>query len=259
MNGLFDLPPLPAGAALDTGRKGIGGHQSAAAATTTWLTPPAIIRALGEFDLDPCAAPPPRPWSTALRMNALADGDGLTMEWDGRVWLNPPYSNSEIEAWLRRLADHNRGTALIFARTETAAFERQVWSRAAGLLFLFGRLHFHYPDGRRASHNSGAPSVLCAYGADDMERLAASDLDGAFVPLRFARFALVAGLDQSWSEIMRDWLSRQRGPVSVSDAYRHFARHPKAKRNRHWQAKVRQKLQHVGRRVGRDQYEAAAA
>lgn len=242
-------------------RRAIGGHQSAAAATTTWLTPPHIQPALGgweAFDLDPCAAPAPRPWPTARIMNAEADGDGLALQWDGRVWLNPPYTSTEIGAWLARIAGHGRGTALIFARTETAAFQAQVWDRASGLLFLSGRLHFHDATGVRAAANAGAPSVLCAYGPDDMDRLAAADLPGAFVPLRFARFSVVVGLDLSWSEVMRAWLARQDGEVSVSDAYRFFARHPKAARNDNWRAKVRQKLAQVGQRVARDSYRAAA-
>jgi hypothetical protein len=270
--------------------RAIGGHQSPAARTTTWLTPPHVLAALGgaeTFDFDPCAAPETRPWPTALRMNSHLDGDGLSIAWEGRVLLNPPYTSAELGAWLKRLADHGRGTALIFARTETAAFAEQVWERASGLLFLTGRLHFHRTlalepdrclsvdhdyavyDGvtkaeaciwcGRAKANAGAPSVLCAYGVDDMDRLAACTLEGAFVPLRFARFVLVASLDLSWSEIVRDWLVRQDGPVSVSDAYRHFARHPKAQRNRHWQPKIRQKLRQVGRRLGRDRYIAAAA
>jgi hypothetical protein len=170
-------------------RMGIGSHQSAAAISTTWLTPQPIIDALGgwqSFDLDPCAAPAPRPWFTAWQMNAEADGDGLALDWFDRVWLNPPYTTAE--AWLRKLADHGRGTALIFARTETDTMHRHVWERASGLLFLRGRLFFHHADGTRAKHNGGAPSVLCAYGQDDLDRLAASDLDGALVPLRFARF-----------------------------------------------------------------------
>lgn len=235
----------------------IGGHQSAAALSTTWLTPPAIIEALGQFDLDPCAAPAPRPWPTARVMNSEIDDDGLAMQWFGRVWLNPPYTSSEIDAWLRKLADHGQGTSLIFARTETAAFQRQVWQRASGLLFLYGRLHFHDAAGVRAKANAGAPSVLCAYGQEDMDLLAASGLEGAFVPLRFVRFALVAGLDLSWSQIMREWISRQPGPVSVSDAYRFFARHPKAK-GPNWKAKVRQKLAQVAQRIGPNQYAEAA-
>lgn len=237
----------------------IGGHHSANALTTTWLTPPAILDALGgwqSFDTDPCAAPRPWPWPTAWRMNSEADGDGLAIDWEGRVWLNPPYG-SVIGKWLAKLGDHGRGTALIFARTETDFFRRQVWERASGLLFLQGRLHFHTPDGVRANFNSGAPSVLCAYGADDMDRLAAADLAGAFVPLRFARFLLVAGLDQTWGEAMRAYLAKQSGPVSVSDAYRYFARSPKAERNPNWRAKVRQQLQAAGRRVAPAQYVAS--
>ena len=56
----------------------------------TWLTPPEIIRSLGEFDLDPCV-PDSMPWQTAKRMVTKAE-DGLTVDWNGkRVWLNPPY------------------------------------------------------------------------------------------------------------------------------------------------------------------------
>jgi hypothetical protein len=190
-------------------------------------------------------------------MNGRADGNGLLMEWEGRVWMNPPYSSEDIGRWLRRLADHGRGTSLIFARTETEAFRRQVWERASGLLFLYGRLHFHTPDGRRAVKNSGAPSVLCAYGQEDLDRLAASDLPGALVPLRFARFLLVDGLVGTWGEEVRRFLEAQGGPVNLSEAYRHFARHPKARGRRHWQAKVRQQLQTHGVRIGPGRYERA--
>lgn len=163
----------------------MGSHQSARAGTTTWLTPPDLIAALGPFDLDPCAAPSPRPWPTAARHIELPE-DGLTAEWSGRVWLNPPYS-SAAWLWLSKLAEHGRGTALVFARTETAGFVSEVWGKAHALLFLHGRLHFHYPDGRRARANSGAPSVLVAYGWDDAERLRHADLDGTLVRLRTER------------------------------------------------------------------------
>jgi hypothetical protein len=137
--------------------------------------------------------------------------------------LNFPYDDRPRNG-LRKLADHGRGTALMFARTETDTMHRYVWERATGLLFLRGRLFFHHADGTRAKHNGGAPSVLCAYGQDDLDRLAASDLDGKIVPLRFARFIAVAGLegDCSWADAMREFLKGSHGPVSVSDAYRLF-------------------------------------
>ena len=155
----------------------MGSHQSARAKTTTWLTPPEIVGALGPFDLDPCAAPSPRPWPTARRHIELPE-DGLAAEWSGKVWLNPPYSHAAW-TWLSKLADHGNGIALIFARTETAGFVREVWGKATGLLFLHGRLHFHHADGTRARANSGAPSVLVAYGHDAAMRLVEAQNSGA--------------------------------------------------------------------------------
>lgn len=161
--------------------RAMGSHQSARAETTTWLTPPEIVSALGPFDLDPCAAPSPRPWATAERHIELPE-DGLEAEWDGRVWLNPPYSFAAWK-WLSKLAEHGDGIALVFARTETAGFVSEVWGKATAVRFLHGRLFFHHADGSRARANSGAPSVLVAYGAGAAERLRTCDLPGTFIAL----------------------------------------------------------------------------
>ena len=161
---------------------GMGGHHAPnRGAKDEWLTPPEIISDLGPFDLDPCA-PIERPWPTAKRHLTVED-DGLTAEWgaDEFVWLNPPYG-ADMWPWLLRLADHPAGgIALIFARTETAGFTEAVWSRASALLFLTGRLFFHHVNGERAAHNSGAPSVLIAYGDEAAGALAGSTLPGFWV------------------------------------------------------------------------------
>lgn len=141
------------------------------AATHVWLTPPAIKLPLGEFDLDPCAAPG---WPTAIEM-WMPPRDGLAHGWSGRVWLNPPYGR-ETGKWLAKLAAHGNGIALVFARTETRMFAEHVWPRAQGVLFLRGRPHFHLPDGARAprvtpaarsclSPTVGATSTRCARAA----------------------------------------------------------------------------------------------
>lgn len=162
----------------------MGSHQSAKAQTTTWLTPPHVHESLGEFDLDPCAAPN---WPTAKRHIILPE-NGFTAEWEGRVWLNPPYGD-EAWKWLEKLAAHGTGTALVFARTETAGFVKQVWGKATAVKFLHGRLHFHYPDGMRAPANSGAPSVLVAYGNQDAAALYASPIAGTYLRIREGRSA----------------------------------------------------------------------
>lgn len=161
---------------------GMGGHSNPyRGVTDDWLTPKEIILACGRFDLDPCAAPSPRPWPTAERHIELPD-DGLATEWSGRVWLNPPYG-PQTGYWMRKLANHADGIALIFARTDTEMFHRYVWERASALLFLEGRLFFHRPDGTRADYNAGAPSVLVAYGERNADTLHVICDLGAFVSL----------------------------------------------------------------------------
>lgn len=160
----------------------MGGHQSAAMLKDEWLTPPHVLKALGEFDVDPCS-PINRPWDTAKHHYNIND-DGLHHPWHGRVWCNPPYG-MEAARWLDRLASHGNGIALIFARTETKMFFDHVWKRADAVLFIEGRLHFHHVDGTRAKANSGAPSCLIAYGKNNVDALKSSGL-GILVPLRWS-------------------------------------------------------------------------
>jgi hypothetical protein len=162
----------------DNKRKGIGSHQSAKMGKDEWLTPPEIIQSLGDFSLDPCA-PVLRPWDTA-KTHYTIDDDGLTKDWFGRVWCNPPYGLEAVK-WLERMALHDNGIALIFARTETNMFFDQVWEKATALLFLKGRLYFHHVDGTRAKANAGAPSVLIAYGVNNAQILRDSGIKGKFL------------------------------------------------------------------------------
>lgn len=151
------------------------------AGSHVWLTPQDIVRPLGHFDLDPCAAPEPRPWPTAARHITLPE-NGLTAEWKGRVWCNPPFGSQTV-AWLDRMALHGNGIALTFARTDTAMFHRCVFSLAHAVMFLAGRPHFYRPDGTRANGNSGGPICLIAYGKWNAQALYDSGIKGAIVRL----------------------------------------------------------------------------
>jgi hypothetical protein len=144
----------------------LSSHQKTEGDTDVWLTPQDILAPLGQFNTDPCAAPSPRPWNTAISHIELPE-NGLEVAWVGRVWLNPPFNRYEAPKWMKRMADHNNGIALIAARTETKMFREYVWGRASSICFLYKRPHFHYPDGGRAKANSGAPIVLIAYGHDN--------------------------------------------------------------------------------------------
>jgi hypothetical protein len=162
-------------------------HTRSSSTTDSWITPKWLIDMLGPFDLDPCACDP-QPWPCADRSYTE---NGLLLPWTGFVWCNPPYG-SAIGAWLNKLALHGNGIALVFARTETAAFFGHVWPFASALLFLRGRLTFHYPDGStpRNGANSGGPSVLIGYGELARDRLASSERLGALV-MRTAQAGLV--------------------------------------------------------------------
>ena len=164
-------------------RNGIGGHHNPSMLKDEWLTPPEIVLSLGSFDLDPCA-PVARHWNTALNHYTIED-NGLTKPWFGRVWLNPPYGGPNIIGpWMRRMADHNCGIALTFARTETVVFFETVWNKASSVLFIAGRLYFYHSDGRRALANSGGPSVLISYGESDAGALRNSGIIGKWIDLR---------------------------------------------------------------------------
>jgi hypothetical protein len=258
---------------------GIGGHQSARSMTVEWGTPHELPPLLGEFDLDPCA-PIDYPHRHARRHMTILD-DGLLLPWrdeDGRklrVLLNPPYD--DVEAWLAKMALHDRGTALIFARTETVAFHRHVWQAASALLFMRGRINFRviepfsrledrrtFSAGDVAPGNAGAPTVLCAYGADDADVLAACDVDGQFVPLRVPRSLFVSWASKAvektnttWADEVAGFFAGREGPVELAELYRHFSAHPKAAANRNVDAKVRQQLQRGAyRRVAPGLWEA---
>ena len=146
--------------------------------TDSWYTPPYIVEALGQFDLDPCtmSIAPHR----HARTNFYYDKghNGLEMEWHGRVWLNPPYSN--WVPWLEKLSEHGNGIALISARTETRGFFDHVWYKAQGLLFLKKRVRFLKQDGTKGSSPT-LGSVLIAYGEENAHRLLHCSLDGRFV------------------------------------------------------------------------------
>jgi hypothetical protein len=110
----------------------LGSHQTSIGKTQVHITPRWIIEVLGPFDLDPAAADP-RPWDCAA-VNYTERDDGLRQPWFGRVWLNPAFDRYVVPFWIRKLARHGCGTALLHARTETDWFE-PIWEchRVAGL------------------------------------------------------------------------------------------------------------------------------
>lgn len=248
--------------------RAMGSHQSSKMITDVWLTPPPIIKSLGEFDLDPCS-PINRPWDTAKHHYTIED-NGLIKQWFGRVWLNPPYG-SEAAKWMKLMADHYNGIALIFARTETEMFFEHVWKKAISLLFIEGRLHFHVAEdtefkrkgkpsilvkrGEAAHANSGAPSVLISYGSKNVDALANSGIEGAHI-IRNYTPVLFVGIHYTWKRVVEMSLERLDGLANIDTIYKMVEKlaPAKARNNQHYKAKIRQQLQTHFNRIQKGVY-----
>jgi len=142
-----------------------------------WIPPLWILKALGEFDLNPCT-PTVRPWSTSKYHYYLG---GLDKDWFGRVFLNPPFERYERPKWMKKMALHGNGIILLPATMETQAFKDHVWGKCDGILILSRRPHFYYTDGTKATANSGCGFVLVAYGKSNFEILKRSGLGYAVI------------------------------------------------------------------------------
>ena len=148
--------------------------------TVEWLSPPELVIKLGKFDLDPCS-PINAPFLHAKNNYTIAD-DGLSKDWFGRVYLNPPYGRG-MELWMEKLKNHGNGIALIYARTDTRYFFEHIWNDANGILFVKGRIRFYDIFGIQ-SGSPVAPSVLIAYGNENALALKNSGIEGRYLDLK---------------------------------------------------------------------------
>lgn len=137
----------------------------------TTLTPLDLIEKLGGFDFDPCgyAGHP-----TAKDMIVWPQ-DGLLRPWIGSVWCNPPYSDPG--PWMKRMARHSNGIALVLCSTDTEWFQDTAKS-AEHFLFMKGRPRFLRTD--RTEVGLMRATVLIGWGATG-SRLAERPVEGFYL------------------------------------------------------------------------------
>ena len=131
-----------------------------------YLTPRWVFETFGiTFDLD-VAAPP---WNThvpAARKFTKAD-DGLNQPWEGRVWMNPPYSKPK--AWADRFIEHRNGIALLpFSQSQWTI---DLWNTDAAVMLPPKWFDF---EGIRPGFSTGSmwcPIFFAAFGDDCVEAL----------------------------------------------------------------------------------------
>lgn len=124
--------------------------------TDLWETPQELFDSLNQefhFDLDVCAIPD----------NAKCDEfytpeqDGLSQQWTGVCWCNPPYGR-KIGKWVKKAAESKATVVMLLpARTDTKWFHDYIIPNAE-IRFIKGRLKF-------GGSKNGAPfpSMICVF------------------------------------------------------------------------------------------------
>lgn len=146
-----------------------------------WYTPKWLIDTLGPFDLDPCSAI--NPLFEIAKETYNQDQDGLSKEWDKDkvVWLNPPYSSKLIKEFVKKLAEHNNGIAILVNRTDNLLFQEVIFPKAKSMIFMRHRVKFVNQEGISRSPMFG--SCLIAFGDECDRRLKESGIEGKYVKL----------------------------------------------------------------------------
>jgi len=120
-----------------------------------WYTPKKYVdgveQVLGEIDLDPASSRVAQKTVMAAKFYDSSD-DGLTKEWGGRVWMNPPYAQPLIQQFTEKLISEvtagrvSQAIALTHNSTDTAWFHI-AFNAASAVCFTKGRIAFLDPRG----------------------------------------------------------------------------------------------------------------
>ena len=152
-----------------------------AVSSDDWYTPKWIIDTLGPFDCDPCAPPiEVRPYQIAP-IAYTKDDDGLAHEWQGIVWMNPPYSRVLLRQFCEKMAAYGNGIALLVNRQDNLLWQEVIFPSAKSMIFMRHRVKFIRPDGTTGSPFFG--SCLVAWGDECDLRLRNSGIEGKYVEL----------------------------------------------------------------------------
>ena len=143
------------------------GHSDLARATNTgdyeWYTPAEYIEAaryvLGEFDLDPASNDSAQKLVKAARYFTKED-NGLEREWQGRVWLNPPYAQPLIMDFVSKMVAERKagrvtGAVMLTNNSADTAWFHEAAQTADAFCLTRGRIKFYKPGGETSAPTQG--------------------------------------------------------------------------------------------------------
>lgn len=109
------------------------------------------------FEIDVCANAENHKCDTYY----TKEDDGLSKEWQGVCWCNPPYGR-QISKWVKKAYESDSATVVMLlpARTDTSWFHNYVLPYAE-IKFIRGRIQF---DG--AKYNAPFPSMIAVFSEE---------------------------------------------------------------------------------------------
>ena len=109
-------------------------------ATDLWETPQDFFDILNDefhFDIDVCALPE----NAKCGKFYSPEDDGLSKNWGGTCWCNPPYGR-KIAEWVKKASEAKATVVMLLpARTDTKWFHEYIYGKAK-IRFIKGRLKF---------------------------------------------------------------------------------------------------------------------
>ena len=142
-----------------------------ATAHEDWHTPPHIMDAakavLGVIDLDPASSEAANK-SVGAKVFFAESDDGLSKEWRGKVWMNPPYTDGVVGRFIGKLVESHQSGAvpeavcIVNNSTETK-WGQLALGAASAVCFPKGRVN--YLKGGEFKHGGGLQGqMLCYFG-----------------------------------------------------------------------------------------------
>lgn len=137
-----------------------------------WYTPAWLIEVvhavMGGIDLDPASCARANLIVEASRFFSEQE-DGLSKEWEGKVWLNPPYSKPEIDQFTSHLlGERGRGhidqTCVLTRNATETHWCQQLLKRCDRFCLLNKRVSFWHPDKPVGTDKSG--HILFYFGSN---------------------------------------------------------------------------------------------